>query len=319
MGKWLKDPEHLLFDVRDHVAYVTLNRPEKRNALSFALMQEIHAAMMEADDLKEVRCVVLGGAGVDFCGGADIGSGAVNTELAEMDYDPADYRVRGIGYDDDCWLTELGSRMRLIIHHMYKPVIARVQGNCLAAGSDLALNCDLVVTADDARIGFPAVRSIGSPTNHMWLYLVGPQWAKRMLMTGDVLSGLDAARLGLALDSYPADQLDDAVDALARRIAIMPSDLQATQKRIVNLGLEMMGWDTMQRLATENDARAHLSSAFETFFQEGRDHGFKESLKRRDAPYGDQTGDPRADSIVRISHLRDDGGAARRRSASADG
>lgn len=300
MGKWLRDPETLLFEVRDGVAYVTFNRPEKRNALSFLAMQELHAAMMEADDLKSCRCVVLSGNGVDFCAGADVAGGALTTELADLGYNPDDYRARD-NFEDDTWLTELGSRLRLIIHDMHKPVIAKVHGNCLAAGSDVALNCDLVIVAEDAKIGFPATRSIGSPANHMWLYHVGPQWTKRMLMTGDVLLGADAVRLGLALEAYPADRLDEEVERLARRIAIMPTDIQAAHKRIVNLGLDLMGRGTLQRLAAETDCRAHLSSAFEGFFADGKEHGFKEALRRRDEPYGDRTGDPRKDSVVVLS------------------
>ncbi len=308
MGKWLKDGDDLLtFEVRDHIAYITLNRPDKRNALSFALMCQINSALMEADDLRDVRVVVLSGNGIDFCAGADIGDGPVPTPVpteTSKGYDPVDYRVRDENFDDDNWLTELGVAQRMFIHHMHKPVIAKVHGNCLAAGSDIALLCDLVVMADDAKIGFPAGRSIGSPATHMWTYLLGPQWAKRMLMTGDVLSGIDAAKLGLALDSYPADQLDEAVDKLARRIALMPYDLLATHKRIVNLALEMMGWDTMQRLATENDCRAHLTSGYEKFFSDSKQHGLKEALRLRDTPYGDETGDHRKDSVVKVNFLR---------------
>jgi enoyl-CoA hydratase len=302
VSKWLKSPQTLLFEVRDAIAYVTFNRPDKRNALSFKAMEELNAAMMEADDLKSVRVVVLSGNGKDFCAGADVASGALSTELAELGYDPANYRARD-NFEDDTWLTELGSNLRLIIHNMHKPVIAKVHGNCLAVGSDIALNCDMVIIAEDARIGFPATRSIGSPANHMWLYLVGPQWAKRMLMTGDTLSGRDAARLGLALDAYPADRLDEEVERLAKRIAIMPSDLQAAHKRIVNLGLELMGWSTMQRLAAENDCRAHLSSAFGNFFSESERVGFKEALSQRDTPYGDRTGDHRVDSVIKVNVL----------------
>src|SRR5579871_4385929 len=130
MGKWLKSPKTLIFEVRDRVAYVTLNRPEKRNALSLLAMQEVQAAMMEADDLNAVRCVVLAGNGKDFCGGADIAGGPVDTELQSLDYDPADYRARD-SFENDAWLCELSSRTRTFIHDMHKPVIAKVHGNCL--------------------------------------------------------------------------------------------------------------------------------------------------------------------------------------------
>ena len=300
MGKWLKSPKSLVFEVRDHIAYITLNRPEKRNALSIQLMEEIEAAMWEADDLLDVRCIVLAGNGKDFCAGADIAGGPVDMEQASEEYDPSEYRSRG-SFEDDAWMCEISSRTRLVVHDIHKPVIAKLHGNCLAAGSDLALNCDLVIAATDARIGFPATRAIGSPANHMWIYLVGPQWAKRMLMTGDVITGADAARIGLVLDAYPPDQLDAEVDRLAARIALMPSDLQATHKRIVNVGLELMGWGTIQRLAAENDVRAHMSSAYEDFFRTAQSRGFKTALEERDRPYGDLTGDTKVDSVVNLN------------------
>ena len=299
MAKWLNNPEQLLFEIRDQVAYITLNRPEKRNALSLQLHRELVAALMEADDLNEVRVIIIQGAGIDFCAGADVSGGPVNT--VGEGYDASKYRDRNSGMEDDIWLCELSSRMRLTIHDIHKPVIAKVHGNVLAAGSDLALNCDLVIAATDAKIGFPATRGLGSPANHMWLYLVGPQWAKRMLMTGDVITGADAARIGLVMEAYPKDQLDEEVHLLAKRLAVIPSDLQTTHKRIVNIGLEMMGWQTMQRLAAENDGRAHLSSAYVDFFENSQKLGFKEALRLRDEPYGDRTGDPRADSVVKLN------------------
>jgi enoyl-CoA hydratase len=299
MAKWLNNPEQILFEVRNRVAYITLNRPEKRNALSLQLHRELVAALMEADDLNEVRVIVIQGAGVDFCAGVDVAGGPLNT--VDASYDPSHYRARETGIEDDIWLCELSSRMRLTIHDIHKPVIAKVHGNCLAGGSDLALNCDLVIAATDARIGFPAIRALGSPANHMWLYLCGPQWAKRMLMTGDMLSGADAARVGVALEAYPKDRLDEEVDLLAQRLALIPSDLQATHKRIVNIGLELMGWSAMQRLAAENDGRAHMSGAYTEFFGNAKNLGFKEALRLRDAPYADRTGDARADSMVKLN------------------
>jgi enoyl-CoA hydratase len=301
MGKWLKDPKELLFEIKDSIAYITLNRPAKRNALSINLHRELVAAFMEADDLTAVRVIVLQGAGVDFCAGVDIAGGPLDVESEDPGYDTQAYRDRDSGMEDDVWLCELSSQMRLIIHDIHKPVIAKIHGNCLAGGSDLALNCDLVIASTDARIGFPATRAFGSPANHMWLYLVGPQWAKRMLMTGDVLTGADAARIGLALEAYPPEDLDREVDLLARRLAIIPSDLQTTHKRIVNIGLELMGWQTMQRLAAENDGRAHLSPAYNEFFDNARNKSFKEALRMRDEPYGDRTSDPRVDSVVKLN------------------
>jgi enoyl-CoA hydratase len=284
MGKWLgATPQHMTFEVRDRIAYITFNHPEKRNALSMDALREFHDAVKEADDLKAARVIVIGGNGKDFCAGADI-SGAPKPD--QLGYDPKEYRAAGENFDDDAWGVERRSEIRLALHQAHKPIIAKVQGNCLAVGTDIALMCDFIIVANDARIGFPATRALGSPGNHMWLYHVGPQWAKRFLMTGDVIRGKDAARIGLALKAVPAEKLDQAVEKLARRLAILEPDLMAAQKRIVNLGLELMGFGTLQRLAAENDARAHLSGAFKSYVATSRSAGHKEALRLRDEPYG---------------------------------
>jgi enoyl-CoA hydratase len=144
---------------------------------------------------------------------------------------------------------------------VHKPIIAKVHGNCLAGGTDLAFACDIVLAADDARIGFPAARANGMPLSNMWLYHLGPQWAKRLMFTGDCLSGSDAARCGLVLDAFPATELDGQANELLRRIACVDVELLSAHKRVVNVGLELMGAKTMQRMAAEIDARAHLSRA----------------------------------------------------------
>src|SRR5690606_17456529 len=151
-------------------------------------------------------------------------------------------------FRSDTWKLERSQELLRTAFIVHKPVIAKVHGNCLAGGTDLALYCDLVIAADDARIGFPATRAMGSPPNHMWIYHVGPQWAKRLLLTGDVVSGADAARIGLVVASVPHERLDEEVMSLARRMATIDAELLATQKRIVNLALELAGAGTLQRL-----------------------------------------------------------------------
>jgi enoyl-CoA hydratase len=148
---------------------------------------------------------------------------------------------------------------------------------------------DMVVAADNARIGFPATRAQGTPPTSMWVYHMGPQWAKRMLMTGDCLSGKDAARLGLVMDSVPAAKLDAYVDELARRLSMVDAEMLSTHKRAVNLALEIMGAKTMQRISVEMDARSHVTqgkrrAAFRKVRQE---EGMKAALKFRDEPFGD--------------------------------
>ena len=128
---------------------------------------------------------------------------------------------------------------------------------------------------------------MGSPPNHMWLYNCGPQWTKRLLLTGDTISGKDAAKIGFALKSVPRDLLEAEVEGLADRLAHIDTALLAANKRIVNLGLELMGADTLQRLASENDARAHTAPAARQMFKDLAANGIRETIAERDAPFGD--------------------------------
>jgi enoyl-CoA hydratase len=165
------------------------------------------------------------------------------------------------------------------------PVIAQVQGNCLAGGTDLALHCDLVVAAEDARIGFPPVRSMGVPPTNMWLYNVGPQWTKRLLFTGDTLTGTEAREAGLVVATAPADQLDDVVMELAQRIALIGRDLLVANKRVVNSGVELMGRGQLQRLAALNDAVGHQAPEALAFTERIAEVGLRAAVKERDAAF----------------------------------
>lgn len=293
MNKWLRSTECLTFDVQGAVAWVTLNRPEKRNALNRAMLRELREAMLEADDHKAIRCIVLQGAGKDFCAGYDmaapgtpaaVGHGDVS---GKTDYDTSQYRQGAASLADDIWRLERNQADILTIFDLHKPVIASVHGHCVAGGTDLALSCDMVIAAKDARIGFPATRSQGTPPMHMWLHHVGPQWAKRLLLTGDILSGRDAARIGLVLKAVATERLEQEVRALAERIALIDADMLAANKRIVNMGLELMGMRTLQRFAAETDARSHQSAPAREFARVARESGLSRAFKLRDAPFGD--------------------------------
>lgn len=284
MRKWLKSAELVTFDIDGHVARITLNRPEKRNALSRQLLSELRLAMLEADDLRAVRCVVLFGAGRDFCAGYDVSAPVAKGQ----DWDPALYRQPGaVSVADDTWRLERNQADIMSIFDMHKPVIAAVQGNCVAGGTDLALSCDMVIAARDARIGFPATRAMGTPPMHMWLHNVGPQWAKRLMLTGDMLSGRDAQKIGLVLKAVAPEKLADETMALARRMALIDADLLAANKRIVNMGMELMGARTLQRYAAETDARSHQSEAAKSFGRTAREKGLSAAFKERDKPFGD--------------------------------
>lgn len=285
MPKWLKTSETITFDVQERVARITLNRPEKRNALSGQMLDELHAALLEADDRRDVHVIVLSGAGKDFCAGYDL----MGAYAGAADDPDVHYRSGKNGLDDDAWGMEQTQRKTLALFDLHKPVIAKLQGNCLAGGTDLAFMCDMVIASDEARIGFPAARANGTPPQNMFLYHVGPQWAKRLLMTGDTLSGRDAARVGLVLDSVPAEELDDKVNGLARRVSLVDADMLSAHKRIVNLGLELMGARTLQRMAVEMDAKAHLVNGPRRtqFKADMAASGLKTALQNRDGAFGD--------------------------------
>jgi len=271
----------VLCEIRDGTAWITLNRPEKRNALSEPLMEELNRLLWEMDEDNRVHAVVLQAAGPDFCSGYDLQR--YDQPVAHQ----VEHRRGRAKFDDDAWHQERAQRLRMVLFDMHKPVIAQVHGRCLAGGTDLALLCDMVVCADDALFGFPPARSQGSLPSHMWLYLVGPQWAKRLLLTGDSIRGDDAARLGLALKAVPAEALDAEVAALAARLSMIDPDLLSANKRIVNIGLELMGARTLQRMAAEMDARGHLAESRAIFNETVRTQGLKEAVRQRDEAFGD--------------------------------
>ena len=285
MAKWLKSTQFIEFSVDAGVARVRLNNPDRRNALSFDLLTEYRGALLEADDLNDVHVIVVEGAGKDFCAGYDMKSAYARYQ-EEAGAGAAKYRGGASSFDDDAWKLARFQELLRTPFDIHKPVIAKVHGNCLAGGTDLALYCDMIIAAEDARIGFPATRAMGSPPNHMWIYNVGPQWAKRFLLSGDVASGADAAKLGLVMNAVPAAQLEEEVMALARGLASIDHQLLAANKRIVNIAMELQGATIVQRLAAEMDARAHLTRAKTDFDRDVAELGFKEAFRKRDKPFG---------------------------------
>lgn len=277
--------EHIRYETENGRARIVLDRPEKRNAMDFRLLQELHTALWEADDDTSVHAVVVKGAGSCFSAGYDL-SGFAGARRAGRDAGAQRYRGAS-SFDDDAWQLERSQRLRMALFDMHKPTIAQVHGYCLAGGTDVALLCDMVVAAQDATIGFPPARDLGALPNNMWLYNVGPQWAKRLTLTGDTVTGAEAAQIGLVMKAVPADLLEAEVEGLLDRLARIDPDLLAANKRIINLGLELMGARTLQRLAAENDARGHLAASARSFVEKVREHGLKQTLRERDRPFGD--------------------------------
>ena len=290
------DYEVIIYEVERGRARITLNRPEKLNALSIQLQEELNHALWEADNDNRVHTVILRGAGRAFSAGYDL------TPRPIAERDPDDHTREGRSFDDDAWRMEQSQRLRMAIFDMHKPVIAQIHGYCVAGGTDVALLCDLIIAADDTLIGFPPARAQGALPNNMWLYNVGPQWAKRLMLSGDFVTGADAAKIGLVLKAVPLDLLEREVEGLADRLAMIDTELLAANKRIINIGLEIMGARTLQRIATENDARAHLAPSVAEFGARSREHGLKAALQWRDTKFGDQR------ALVDRPELRDEQG-----------
>ncbi len=279
--------ESIIFEREHGRVRITLNRPEKLNALTLKMQMELSAALWEADNDRDVHCVILAGAGRSFCAGYDL-----TGEGGEVPVSPAEDRERrryrgATSIDDDAWQLERAQRYRMTLFDMHKPVIAEVHGHCLAGGSDLALMCDMVIAADNAVFGFPPARDLGALPNQFWVYHCGPQWAKRLMLTGDTVTGSEAAEIGLVMKSVPAGELTAECEGLASRLAMIDPDLLSANKRIVNMALELMGARTLQRMAAENDVRGHNSSAARSFRKSVRDNGLKATLRARDEKFGD--------------------------------
>jgi enoyl-CoA hydratase len=283
--------QFITYTVQHGYAALTLNRPEKRNALSMDLLTELHTALWEADDDTAVHAVLIKGAGKDFSTGYDLTPGigvSIRPKLRQSSYRRGGlYEEEGASCDDDAWRLEYSQRLRMAIFDMHKPVVAQVHGNCLAGGTDVALLCDMVIAADDAEIGVPPVKDIGTTPNSMWLYHLGPQWAKRLMLTGDTLSGADAAKVGLVLKSVPRDILDAEVEGLMRRLGKIDNDLLSANKRIINMGLELMGCRTLQRMAAENDVRLHTAEVSHQFRALAKEKGLKAALDARNKRFPD--------------------------------
>ena len=270
--------ENLILETFGPVLRVTLDRPERRNALSAELLEELLELISAVELDAETSVLVLRGAGKGFCSGYDVaGSSEDGAEASPSPIEKAQVVRADSRVFDRLW--------RLPI-----PTIAQVHGACLAAGTDLALSCDLLVCAADARIGYPAVRSMGSPATHMWLYHLGPQWTKRLLLSGDSLSGAKAAEVGLFLESVPSEQLDEHVLRLATRIASIPRDLLTVNKHVVNRGLDLMGRTLLQETAVQQDVLGRLAPGAEAFWETAARKGVRQAVAERDEPFAD--GDP---------------------------
>jgi enoyl-CoA hydratase len=264
----------LVDDPAPAIRRVTLNRPEKRNALNHDLRGGILRALQEADQDPEVRVMIVRGAGTCFSAGYELGAGNEGQELPW-------YTAGGDGH----WPRHV-TQGWMSIWELAKPVIAQVHGYCLAGGSELATCCDLVYMADDAQMGYPAVR-FGVPDNHFHAWFVGMRKAMEMMLTGDSIDGREATRLGWANGHFPAEELEARVIEVAQRIVSVPEDLVQLNKRVVHRQMEIMGLHTGIRLGSELCALGTHQKSLHDFMARVRAEGLTSALQQRDQPFGD--------------------------------
>ncbi|MEQ9694143.1 crotonase/enoyl-CoA hydratase family protein [Shimia sp. SDUM112013] len=267
---------HVVYEKDGRIGRITLNRPEVMNAISLEMPGQIAAAVAEADADPGVHVIVLSGAGDAFCAGYDLTAFAqtegTNPGVQDMPWDPIkDYQFMWQNTQDF-----------MSLFRALKPVICKVHGFAVAGGSDIALCADLTVMAEDAQIGYMPARVWGSPTTQMWVYRLGMEKAKRMLLTGDKITGAEAAEMGLVLKAVPAEDLDDAVEALAARMASVPVNQLAMQKMVVNQAVEAMGLNETQRLATIFDGITRHSPEGMNFKARAEQTGWKQAVRDRD-------------------------------------
>jgi enoyl-CoA hydratase len=266
----------VLYEPDGPVLYLTLNRPEKLNAMSAQLRDDLDAALEEADRGDEIRVVVIKAAGRAFCSGYDItpqpstGGGA-----------------RHIGRDRENLRRSIARWLAMWSYR--KPVIAQVHGFCLAGGNDLVGSCDLIFCADDAQFGHPAGRALGVlPTLGMWPMKIGMLKSKELYFSGDTVSGAEAERIGMVNKSMPAAELDAFVRAYAERIARVPVEILTMHKHNVNRWFEIMGLRTAASEGAEFDSIYHALPAAQEFGQIARERGLKAALEWRDRPFREQ-------------------------------
>ena len=270
----MTEPLVLADDPRPGVRRLTLNRPNKRNALSNSLRRELFDELRVADQDRDVSVIVIRGAGPSFSAGYDLAP------------EPNDPLPRPIATRDGFWSRHLVEGWFEMMD-MSTPIIAQVHGYCLAGGSELAAACDLVYVATDATIGYPPVRTMSSP-DFLWQpWLLGWRRAMEALLTGDSMTGTEAVQGGYANHAFPAAQLEDEVLAVAERVAQIPGDLLALNKRTVHRALEAMGMRTGVRATTEVQALGLHQRSSQDYMPKLRSLGVKGAVEDRDKPFGD--------------------------------
>ncbi len=299
----------VLYELTGPVARLTLNRPERGNGITRGLLAELQQCVERADLDPAVHVLLLAGNGKGFCGGYDLvesaeGRGALGEgDPAPVEApaapappgSPIDPGVIAANHDPsgtwdpivDYAMMSRNVRAFMSLHRCTKPVVCKVHGFCVAGGTDMALCADLLVIGADAKIGYPPARVWGSPTTSLWAHRLGAQRAKRLLFTGDSLSGAEALEWGLAIEAPAASHLDERVESLVQRIARVPVNQLQMMKLLVNQSLDAQGLHSTQVLGTLLDGIARHTEEGYAFQALAAREGFREAVRRRDEPFGD--------------------------------
>jgi enoyl-CoA hydratase len=292
--------ETLIYETGDGVARLTLNRPERGNGITPRMPAEIAECVEQANLDPAIHVIALAGNGSGFCGGYDLVASAEGdmSELGGVEAPPGsplDPATIGANHAPESnWdpVTDYQFMSRNVrgfmsLFHSEKPVLCKVHGYCVAGGTDMALCSDLLIVADDAKIGYPPARVWGSPTTAMWALRLGAMRAKRLLLTGDSLTGAEAAEWGLATEAAPAAELDARFERLLERVARMPINQLVMMKLLINQTVQAQGLQQSQTLGTFFDGIARHTEEGHAFVRRAAESGFREAVRERDEPFGD--------------------------------
>ncbi|MDO7868121.1 crotonase/enoyl-CoA hydratase family protein [Nocardioides jiangxiensis] len=292
----------LTYEVDGRVARLTFNRPEQGNAITPDTPLELAHAVERADLDPRVHVIVLSGRGKGFCGGYDLAASAEH--LMEGGMRGADDRtgtvldpvVQMTNHDprgtwdpmvDYAMMSRFTKGFASLLH-ADKPTVAKIHGFCVAGGTDIALHCDQIVIAADAKIGYPPTRVWGVPSAGLWAHRLGDQRAKRLLLTGDTLSGREAAEWGLAIEAPDPAELDERTEVLVQRIAAMPLNQLMMVKLALNSALLAQGVQNSRMISTVFDGISRHTREGYAFQQRAAEAGFRQAVRERDsAPYDD--------------------------------
>jgi len=277
----------VLYEERDTIAILSINRPERLNTLTEAVVAGVAAGIDRATASRDVRAIVLRGQGRVFTAGYDLQAGGDGGWGGR--YDAPSVPPREGAWDPVRDLQFMGHNVErfMKIWHCPKPVIGQIHGFAIGGATDLVLCCDQLFMADDAFIGYAPSRIFGTPTTMMWVYRLGLEHAKQYLLTGDAIDAETALRIGLVSRVFPARELEEQTEAYARRFQHIPANQLALNKLLINQAFENMGLRTTQLLGTLFDGITRHTEEAYRWAESFRDKGFREVIRERDAPFGD--------------------------------